>query len=48
MTTGTDGARLLRFVSGPQVALPSQNGWYVDFNILPLTAPGLGQQWNVT
>lgn len=28
------GSNTLRFVSGQQIALPAQNGWYVDLNLL--------------
>ena len=34
LTSQTVGTQTLRFVTGQAVALPQQNGWYVDLNVL--------------
>ncbi len=33
LTAQTVGAQTLRFVTGTEVALPAQNGWYVDLDV---------------
>jgi hypothetical protein len=43
LTSQTVGTQTLRFVNGQQVALPQQNGWFVDLNLVSngvLTDPG--------
>ncbi len=39
MTTSTVSGVQLRFVTGTSIALPSQNGWDVDFTLPPPTLP---------
>ncbi len=34
MTASVVGGQTLRFVNGTQIALPGQNGWFVDFTLL--------------
>ncbi|HTW75627.1 MAG TPA: PilC/PilY family type IV pilus protein [Steroidobacteraceae bacterium] len=34
LTASVVSGQTLRFVSGSEIALPSQNGWYVDFDIV--------------